>query len=225
MTTEIKLPTYPSDETYRNVTDFQAELLAALNATSLVLKARKYAIRAHIHTNHQYDGFSYGVHLELVFAVGCKYAHLVLNDTNAETLGNPSLPLYGIKPKEGVKYALAGLWTHDLIDDARITYNKLAKEITPQVAEFTFALSNNKGRTPEDREDKAYYELICNTPYAVFGKLCDRIANARYGLDKGGKSKQFLRYKANYSKFREELFSPNYQPMFDELEEIYAAAK
>jgi (p)ppGpp synthase/HD superfamily hydrolase len=222
MSSIITLPPYLSDESYRNVVDFKAKTLAALNATEIVEKAMSFAVNAHREANHFYDGFRYEVHLELVFAVGCKYVHLVLNDVQAEFLGEPTLPLYGIKPEEGVKYALAGLWTHDLIDDARITYNQITKKLNPQIAEFTFALSNNKGRTPEERENEAYYHLIRNTPYAVFGKLSDRIANARYGLDQGGKGKQFLRYKQNYNKFKDALWNPVYKPMFDELEEIFS---
>lgn len=47
-------------------------------------------------------------------------------------------------------------------------------------------MTNEKGRTRKDRANDKYYEGIRNTPYAVFVKLCDRIANVQYGIENGG---------------------------------------
>jgi hypothetical protein len=48
-------------------------------------------------------------------------------------------------------------------------------------------LTNDKGRTRQERAGEHYYQGIRETPYAPFVKLCDRTANMTYsfaGTDK-----------------------------------------
>lgn len=71
---------------------------------------------------------------------------------------------------------------HDLIEDTRVTYNDVLKQTTIEVANIIYALTNEKGRNRKERADNLYYVGIVNTPGAVFVKLCDRIANVRFGI-------------------------------------------
>ena len=46
--------------------------------------------------------------------------------------------------------------------------------------EIVYALTNDKGRTREERAGEKYYQGIRETPYAPFVKLADRLANTTY---------------------------------------------
>ena len=49
-------------------------------------------------------------------------------------------------------------------------------------AEIVYALTNDKGRTREERAGVKYYQGIRETPYAPFVKLADRLANITYSF-------------------------------------------
>ena len=49
-------------------------------------------------------------------------------------------------------------------------------------AEIVYALTNDKGRTRQERAGEKYYAGIRETPYAPFMKLCDRLANMTYSF-------------------------------------------
>ena len=49
-------------------------------------------------------------------------------------------------------------------------------------AEIVYALTNDKGRTRDERAGAHYYAGIRETPYAPFVKLCDRLANMTYSF-------------------------------------------
>jgi (p)ppGpp synthase/HD superfamily hydrolase len=113
---------------------------------------------------------------------------------------------------------IASAWTHDTIEDCRQTYNDVKNHLGITVAEITYALSNEKGRTRAERANSKYYEGIRNTPYAGFIKLCDRLANAKYSKMNG--SRQTETYRTELPHFRDELASVGFQPMWDELTEL-----
>ena len=54
--------------------------------------------------------------------------------------------------------------------------------------------------------------------YAVFVKLCDRLANASYS--RNNKSSMLEKYKSEQPYFQQMLFDEQYKNMFDELNEI-----
>jgi (p)ppGpp synthase/HD superfamily hydrolase len=162
-------------------------------------KIRQYAIDCHNHVNQTYAGFPYSYHLEMVHLVALQYIDLI--------------------PKQEQNQVLASCWTHDLIEDARATYNDIKKECGYLVAEITFALTNEKGRNRKERQSDKYYEGIRRTPYAIFVKLCDRIANTRHSVK--SKSSMAEKYKKEYKKFKKELYDSRYETMFFELEKLY----
>jgi len=55
-------------------------------------------------------------------------------------------------------------------------------------------------------------------PYAVFCKLCDRLANATYSKETG--SSMLNKYRKEQPHFEEMVYDERYKDMFDELNEI-----
>ena len=123
-----------------------------------IKNAMEYAADCHIGTNQKYDTHPYTIHLKMVYDFGCKFAHL-LNAGEIDT-------------------ALAACWTHDTIEDTRQTYNDVKKRCGFEIAEIVYALTNEKGRTREERANEKYYSGIraletatfvnCSTAWQIF---------------------------------------------------------
>lgn len=162
---------------------------------------RDLAAKAHEDTNHRYDkdgkNHPYIYHLDMVVEVARKFKHLI-----------PEKDYFNVE---------TGLYFHDAIEDARLTYNDV-KKLTNSViaAEIAFALTNEKGKTRKDRANDKYYEDIRNTEYAIFGKICDRIANMQYGKQEG--SSMLQTYIKEYPHFKEKLYDERYKEMFEYIE-------
>lgn len=157
----------------------------------MIEKAKQYAIKCHSGTNHLYNGMPYSVHLEMVVDVANKFIHLI--------------------PEEHRENVLAACWTHDVIEDCRETYNDVKNATNIEVAELTYALTNEKGRTRKDRGNTSYYSGIRNTPFATFIKLCDRIANYEYSKKSG--SRMAKMYENEMPEFIARLSCLEYAPM------------
>lgn len=163
----------------------------------------KYATHCHSSTNHLYDGMPYSVHLESVVNVAIHYINLI--------------------PKEAQDDVLAACWCHDLIEDARQSYNDVKNETNMHVADIVYAVTTEKGRNRNERNSNKYYEGIKNIPYATFVKLCDRIANYEYSATT--KSSMFTKYSKEMQHFKEQLYTEQYDVMFNNLDEISKTGK
>lgn len=167
--------------------------------TQLEIRTKEYGVKCHEKTNHFYgDNKSYSFHLEMVNSFANKYIHL--------------LP---VKHREN---ALCACWVHDVIEDARQTYNDVKNATTEAIADIAFALTNEKGKTRKDRGNEKYYEGIRNTPVAMFVKICDRLSNANHSKNTG--SSMLNAYRKENEYFKKQLFCSEYKEMFDELEQI-----
>lgn len=153
---------------------------------------RNSAHQLHADVNQHYDTVHpYGFHLDMVVDSVYQYGHLVCADEH------DVLPLF------------FGAYYHDSIEDARLTYNDvtktalhyMSKEQAHMAAEIVYALTNDKGRTRDERAGEHYYQGIRETPYAPFVKLADRLANITYSCTHGGSASN-LHMKAVY---RQEL--------------------
>lgn len=166
-----------------------------------------WCIKRHKDTNHYYDEYlPYEFHLRMVAGVCEEFHSLVYNDLNYPAYRKLQLACYG----------------HDLIEDARVSYNDVKNMLGFIVAEIVFALSTDRGRTREERANDDYYELIRNTSGATFVKLCDRIANVRYS--KLTKSDFFYKYKKENDNFQSKLgrgTNVTLEPMFQYLEDLF----
>jgi (p)ppGpp synthase/HD superfamily hydrolase len=164
----------------------------------LISVAKRYAIKCHHDTNHKYDGKPYSVHLQLVVDYATKYSHLIEDGM--------------------VDVVVASGWTHDVIEDCRQTYNDVKLEVGELVAEITYALTNEKGKTRKERAGSVYYEGIRKVRYADFVKLCDRLANVKYSKESG--SIMIDVYRKEHAQFEKELRSDMFCSMWDELKEL-----
>lgn len=162
-------------------------------------KARKIACKAHDDVGQQYDSQSYSVHLKMVADYAKKFIHLIPENERDEVI--------------------ASAWLHDIIEDARFTYNDVKKEFGEVVAEYVYALTNEKGRTRKDRANDKYYKGIKEYKHATFIKVCDRYANTLYSKDTG--SPMFLKYKKEHLEFESKLWDNRYSELWEELEKLY----
>lgn len=125
----------------------------------------KWIISQHEKTNHRYDDeLPYCIHLSMVAHVAERFAYL--------------LPL----TEEKMKSVILAAWGHDLIEDCRVTYNDVKEVLGEYATEIIYAVTNEKGRNRGERGSIHHYQEMRKNPAAVFVKLCDRIANAKYSI-------------------------------------------
>jgi (p)ppGpp synthase/HD superfamily hydrolase len=162
---------------------------------NIIEKSKQYAIECHGSTGHQYDGKPYDYHLRMVYEAGLKFIHLI--------------------PEKERDNVLASCWVHDCIEDCRQTYNDVKNATNESVAELAYALTNEKGKTRKERANDKYYQGIRETPYAIFVKVCDRIANVEHSKQQG--SRMIEMYSKENKNFTEKLFDEQYAEMFEYL--------
>jgi hypothetical protein len=151
----------------------------------LVEKASAFAIDAHKKVNQEYGKEPYSTHLELVYNTALTFVQH-MNDEDKENI-------------------LAACWLHDVLEDVHfVSYNDLAKEFNNDIADAVYAVTNEKGKTRDERANDKYYKGIKHTPYATIVKLCDRIANTLHS--KINNSTMHYKYKAEYPNFRKKLY-------------------
>lgn len=157
----------------------------------------EWCFEHHRKTNHFYDQYlPYEFHLRMVMQVAADYNNIHYGDDFI--------------------VACAG---HDLIEDARVSYNDCKNVLGAYVADIIYAVTNEKGKNRSERANDNYYKGIVSTPGAVFVKLCDRIANVQYS--KLTKSKMFDCYSKENKHFISKMASEIlYNPMFDYLEKL-----
>lgn len=154
-----------------------------------------WAATCHKETNQMYDEHDYSYHLGLVVKFAIKYL-----------------------PKDHPHYneIIAACYCHDLIEDARQTYNDVLEFTGSKlVADISYALTNNKGKTRAERANDQYYIGIVEQEYAVFCKLCDRAGNTYYS--NMTKSSMLGKYKKEYPHFIEMLDIHNQEDYVKDL--------
>lgn len=170
---------------------------------NIIEKARQYAISCHSETNHKYNNEPYEVHLKMVYVQAFKYRELV--------------------PENHRDNFLAAAWTHDVIEDCRQTYNDVRQSTNTEVAELTYALTNEKGRNRKERASDKYYEDMKSCPYAVLLKVCDRLANLQYSIDTGSRMTEM--YLRENPQFIDRLYVGVYAEAFRDLQVMCASAQ
>ena len=167
----------------------------------------EWIIQQHRDTNHMYDNIlPYEFHLKMASTVCKEYMELLPNLRD---------------------YVSLAVWGHDLIEDTRVSYNDVRSKLGQEAADIIYAVTNEKGKTREERANSKYYMGIRETPGAVFVKLCDRIANLRYSKMTGGitqSGSMLAKYKSENSKFEKSLgrYTDNkhLEPMFVEIDKL-----
>lgn len=170
-----------------------------VKAHSQVIEEIKLAAWAlHESVGQTYDkNQPYGVHLSMVADATMKYGYEV------------------VAKEEDVVPLMFAAYYHDSIEDARLTYNDVTAvarkymdaEQAYMAAEIVYALTNDKGRTRQERAGEKYYAGIRETPYAPFMKLCDRLANMTYSFSGTNDANNHMHrvYESEWPHFKEAI--------------------
>lgn len=165
---------------------------------------KEYAQKCHEDANHKYDGADYINHLQMVVDYAIKYAHLI--DVTY------------------VDCVVCACYCHDLIEDARQTYNDVKEATNSTVAELVYAVTNEKGRTRKDRaNDKYYADMRVAGENAVFVKICDRLANIKYSV--ATESSMLNAYRKEREHFYAQLFTAKFNDMWEEMDRLLVNTK
>ena len=139
----------------------------------------------------------------MVNNVAQQFKH-ILDDEHDYYMKGKRIGKHGMNETVTLREAvMIAVWGHDLIEDARVSYNDVKSNLGPEAADIIYAVTNEKGKNRSERANAKYYEGIRNTPGAVFVKLCDRIANVQYS--KLTKSRMFEMYKEENVSFGMQL--------------------
>lgn len=168
-----------------------------------------WCIEQHSKTGHTYGEMNepYSVHLHRVNNIAKTFFYLIEENLSRHV---PSSDVAVV-----IQLACYG---HDLIEDTRNTYNDVKNVLGEQAADIIYALTNEKGKNRAERANDKYYEGVRNTPYAVFVKLCDRIANVQYSIET--QSSIIKAYRKENEKFMKHMgydITHECKPMFDHL--------
>ena len=89
----------------------------------------------------------------------------------------------------------------------RIAREYMNESQAHMATEIVYALTNEKGRTREERANEHYYEFIRQTPYAPLVKMCDRMANMAYSCQGTNEGNSHMRdvYCKEWPHFLESL--------------------
>jgi (p)ppGpp synthase/HD superfamily hydrolase len=182
--------------------NFQHSEIETTSLYPLAEKARVYACNCHCRTNHLYaHTHQYSFHLQRTVIQAAGFLSLIDSDQH--------------------DIVLAGCWCHDLISDARQSFNNIVKEVGLEVAEIVRAVTEDvRGRNRLERMPDYIYQEIRNTRGATFTKLADRIANVLYGKNVSTDKTMYQTYQREYPHFKEMLYTENLQPMFELLETL-----
>lgn len=159
-----------------------------------------------IEVNQKYnDTLPYSFHLKLVEAQFNRFKHLLETPTQ-------------------VLNCRIAVWGHDLMEDARMTYNNVKSLYgkygfrNNNIEEIIFLCTDFKGRTREDRKPKQFYTELFDNKEALFVKLCDMIANKYFSCMTNSSMKD--KYNKEYGKFKNLCYYEPYKEMFDLLEKL-----
>ena len=164
----------------------------------MLQKAKEYATNRHVKVNHKYGKKDYSFHLSMVCDIAEQFIYLIDNEQ-----------------RENV---YCGCWVHDIIEDARETYNDVLQNTNETIADLAYALTNEKGKNRNERANDKYYKEMHNVPNAVFIKLCDRIANITHSKNQG--SKMFDKYKVENENFIKKLYRPELIDIINHIDEL-----
>jgi hypothetical protein len=145
------------------------------------------------------------MHLRYVVAQFRRYRHLL-----------PKWLEYVINVEEAAEM---GCWGHDLLEDARTTYNDVRDKVGKAVADIIWGCTEDAGRDREERHSDAYYTRCSGNILSTFVKLCDIIANLSYSIMT--KSDMYKKHLAEREKNKKWLYREEFKPMFDHIDKLF----
>lgn len=164
-----------------------------------------------VECNQKYNKtLPYSFHLNLVAEQAKKWIYLIEDKTIG---GNESLH----------NILLYGAWGHDLIEDARITYNDIINGdflrntlSSKKLADIIYACTELRGKNRDERHGPEYIQGLKDNKCGLFVKLCDISANIGFGILTN--SSMVDKYRKEFPKFKEQLYLEEYKPIFDHIE-------
>lgn len=112
-----------------------------------------------------------------------------------------------------------GCWGHDLIEDARVTYNDIKDKTNKDVADIIYCCTEEKGKDRDGRHSEKYYKELSQNDLAVFVKLCDILANVQYSILTN--SGMYQKHKKEHRLTRLYLYNEQYDEMFNYLDKLF----
>lgn len=167
-----------------------------MNFSFKIAQAIITARQIHADVNQTYGGKPYfESHVMMVLEYALKYIHLI--------------------PKKYQETVILAILYHDIIEDCRLTASDLIKLIGLEATKIVFAVTNEKGWTRSDRANDKYYAGILKEKFALFVKLCDRLANIKNSFNT--KHKMFGGYCVEHPHFKEKLYKGRSKNKYDTM--------
>lgn len=105
---------------------------------------------------------------------------------------------------------------HDLIEDARMTYNDLVVSYGTAVADVIYCCTEEKGKNRTERHSDKFFTELTKNRNAVFVKLCDILANIIFS--KLMDSSMYAKYQKEFPKLEKQLYiQGEYQQVWENL--------
>lgn len=180
----------------------------------------KVYFRHDVFCNQKYDNtLPYSFHLKAVLAQVDKFIRIFHPKNGRKWTPDDSRLIYVIK---------AAAIGHDLIEDARMTYNDVVSlyncygeysDLGKDIAEIIFACTEETGKTREERHNQVFFNRLKVNRLAIFVKLCDIIANVLYSKLTG--SSMYDKYQKEFPKLKQQLYIVDeYEDLWKDLEKL-----
>lgn len=175
-------------------------------------KFREFIYNQHdVVCNQKYgDGLPYSTHLKFVEAQFEKFEYLLPSD-------------FAINSNTNDTFFRAACIAHDVIEDARLTYNDIKQAVAKyldgsytdclMVADIVYCLTDEKGKNRMERKNDKYYSELKKNKYAIFVKLADISANTLYSKLTG--SSMYDKYKKEFPLFKDKVYVEEYKEFFE----------
>lgn len=175
-----------------------------------------------IECNQKYNKILlYSFHLNLVDKQVDKFKYLIKDSFIINEKNHLSHPV-------GLHQILSdAAWGHDLIEDARITYNDVvdkASEIYGNslagkiLGDIIYSCTELRGKNRDERHGFEYFRLLRENKFGLFVKLCDIAANVGYGLLTN--SSMYNKYQKEFPKLKEQLYISEFDDLFNYIEKL-----
>lgn len=170
---------------------------AVTDDEKIIAKARLFALTTHHKVGQKYDKkYPYYYHLVMVTNNAIRFSHLLSNEDRL--------------------IVILGALFHDLVEDARLTYNDVKELYGVEVADVVFACTELRGKNRSERHGPEYIKGLQESRLGTYVKICDIIANMTMGLRTG--SSMLKKYRKEYPHTRENLFRQEFEELFLTLE-------
>lgn len=113
---------------------------------------------------------------------------------------------------------------HDLIEDARLTYNDIKDLVGEEIAEGIFLCTEFRGRNRSERKPDQFYKELRENKLATFVKLCDIMANTAYSIET--KSSMLDKARKEWPRIKDFLSGNIYsEPLIMTLDKMYESSE